>query len=107
MRRGTTPTISINATGETFVGSRVFVTIAQGKLLITKTGAQVGITPDIDHNSSVVTVSLTQEETLSLDKGEARIQIRWITSNGHAAASPIKTVNIAPILMDGVITYGD
>lgn len=103
MRRGTTPTININVTGETFAGATLYVTIEQGALEITKTNDDLTVT--VDGNNSVVSVFLTQEETLQFVQGNARIQIRWITSDGTAKASPIKNIIINPILLEGVITY--
>ena len=38
-------------------------------------------------------------------KGTARIQIRWINSSGVADASPIKNIEVNPILLEGVIVW--
>lgn len=101
MYRGTTPTIVINVTGEDFAGSTVYVTLEQGNLELTKTDAV--ITPTSE--GSTVAVFLTQEETLMFGSGVAKIQIRWIDGSGIAKASPIKNINIDPVLLEGVISY--
>lgn len=103
MRRGTTPTIVINVTGEDFSGATMYVTLEQGNTQLTKTNTDVVVTPTTD--GSTVQIFLSQEETLAFTNGSARIQIRWIDSGGNAQASPIKAIEISPILLDGVITY--
>ena len=103
MRRGTTPTIVINVTGEDFFESTLYVTLEQGEFELTKTGEDVAVTPT--DNGATVEIFLSQEETLAFTNGSARIQIRWIDSGGNAQASPIKAIEISPILLDGVITY--
>ena len=103
MYRGTTPTIVLNVTGENFTGDTVYVTLQQENHKITKTGADLNITPDGD--DATIEVFFTQEETLSFRRGTGLIQIRWIAADGTAAASPIKKVDIDPILQEGVIYY--
>lgn len=103
MRRGTTPTITINVTGEDFENSTLYVTLEQGELELTKTGDDVVVTPTDD--GSTVAIFLSQEETLMFVKGTARIQIRWIDANNVAQASPIKSIAVDPILLEGVIEY--
>lgn len=104
MYRGTTPTIIINVKGEAFEDSTIYVTIEQSPLQITKTGDDVIVEPTSE--GCRLLISLTQEETLKFVKGYAKLQIRWINTSGIAQASPIKTINVDPILLKGVITYG-
>lgn len=103
MRRGTTPTITIRVIGEDFDGSTLYVTLEQGALELTKSGSDVLVTPT--ETGSTVAIFLTQEETLMFTKGTARIQIRWINSSGVADASPIKNIEVNPILLEGVIVW--
>lgn len=103
MYRGTTPTIVINVIGEDFSGDTLYVTLEQEKIELTKTGEDVVVTPTED--GSTVEIFLSQEDTLAFAKGNARIQIRWINASGVAQASPIKTIAVDPILLEGVITY--
>ena len=104
MRRGTTPTIIINVTGEDFEDSTLYVTLEQGCFEMTKSGTDVEVTPT--ETGSTVSIYLSQEETLMFAPGKASIQIRWINSGGMAQASPIKNIEINPILLEGVIEYG-
>ena len=103
MRRGTTPTITIRVKGEDFDGSMLYVTLEQGAIQLTKTGSDALVTPT--KTGSTVAIFLTQEETLMFTKGTARIQIRWINSSGIADASPIKNIEVNPILLEGVIVW--
>lgn len=104
MRRGTTPTIIIRVIGEDFDGATMYVTLEQGSYEVTKTGDDVTVTPT--ESGSTVSIFLSQSETLGFSKGTARIQIRWIDSGGIAQASPIKSIDVGPILLEGVIDYG-
>ena len=81
------------------------MTLEQGALELTKSGNDVLVTPT--ETGSTVAIFLTQEETLMFTKGTAKIQIRWIDSSGIAQASPIKNIEVNPILLEGVIEYGD
>ena len=103
MRRYTTPTITITVRGETFADSTIYVTLRQGSTLITKTNDDIIKT--VDGENSTLYVLYSQEETGSLAKGTAQIQIRWINSNGIADATRVKLVQIDPVLMEGVIFY--
>ena len=103
MRRGTTPNINIYVNGTDFEGATLYVTIEQKNHEITKTGDDVIVSTDSENYDAVVSVFLTQEETLCFQQGTARIQIRWIYPNGTAMASPIKNINVNPILLEGII----
>ena len=114
MRRGTTPTITINVTGETFENSTMYVTIEQSSLQITKTGDDVEIYPT--ESGCTVALFLTQEETLQFAKGSARLQIRWITSDGAVrlytgqpyipqAPTTDGTYTLSCTVSNGVATY--
>ena len=59
---------------------------------------------DLKIENNVISVFLTQEETLSFKNGNCNIQLRMITYDGIAMASPIKTVNVYSVLNKEVIT---
>ncbi len=105
MIRGTTPTFRLKINGAKLEGSSVYVTISQGAygILMTKESSDLTITEEAD--ISIVEVTLSQSETLSLKKGSALIQVRWIDSEGVACATPIKEFAIADILFNGEIEY--
>ena len=49
--------------------------------------------------------SLTQEETLALPCSQAKVQIRFIGSNGSAKATNIAPIMVECVLQPGVIAY--
>lgn len=100
MYRGTTPTISLTVTGISDLQLHsAYLTINQGRFSLEKT------LDDMTINTDVLTVTLTQEETLKFTGGlPAKIQLRCLTKGGVAYATKIITVQIEEILKDGVIS---
>lgn len=105
MIRGTTPVLRLKIKGAMLNGSSVYITISQGAygILMTKTGSDLTITEE--DGTSTVEITLSQADTLSLKKGSALIQARWINSEGIACATPIKEFTITDILLNGEIEY--
>ena len=52
----------------------------------------------------MISVPLSQEDTLDFSTGAIAVQIRATTHSGLAVASAIKNVNVSEILKEGVIT---
>lgn len=99
MRQGTTPTIQITVNNIDLADmERIYVVFEQNGNLLKK-----GMT-DLKVENNVISVLLTQEETLSFKNGNCNIQLRMITYDGIAMASPIKTVNVYSVLNKEVIT---
>lgn len=99
MRQGTTPTIQITVNNIDLADmERIYVIFEQNGNLLKK-----GMT-DLKVENNVISVLLTQEETLSFKNGNCNIQLRMITYDGIAMASPIKTVNVYGVLNKEVIT---
>lgn len=104
MRRGTTPTLELTLTGvDSIASDTLYVTVKQSQKEITKTND--ALTVVVGETDTVISLYLTQQETLSLKRGTAEVQVRGISSLGDAWASDIATINIKEILKDGVITY--
>ena len=98
MRRGTTPTLRITVEGVQLDSlTSIFLTLKQGNTELEKTNLEI----DAEHN--VMSVDLSQEETLMFDEGGIRVQFRAILQNGKAVASDIVTTTMEEILMEGVI----
>ncbi len=95
MRRGTTPTLTIQ-TDMDLSEFKVYVTLSQGAV-------QKDFVPSVSEKE--VTIELTQEDTLAFEKGNAKLQIRAVDEGGHAIASNVMTVNITEILKEGIISY--
>lgn len=103
MVRGTTATNTfevIDGTDLTGV-SDVYVTYDQGgKVVIDKSTGDGSVTVE----GNVITVTLTQAETLSLNSSmPVRIQIRVKYESGSAIASQIIRTGVLEILKDGEI----
>lgn len=103
MRRGSTP-INVFFLDLDLSGATVYISYEQGKrVLVEKTNEDMTFSTDGD--KFVITVTLTQEETLRFKSGEILIQCRYVTPTGEADASNIIRADIERILKDGVITY--
>ena len=73
--RGTTPTFSLTLTDVDLTqADSVYVTFAQGRTVITKTG------DDLTVSATAIEVALSQEETLRFYSGHVQIQANWIVS---------------------------
>ena len=99
MRRGTTPTITLTVDAD-IVGWTVYASFRTNGKLFTFENDRLQMTADDDVTTILLT--LTQEETLSLDVGTVDVQVRAI-KDGTAIATDIQRVNVGRILKDGVI----
>lgn len=99
--RGTTPTHSFTLPDELngVELAALYITYRQvGDTVLEKALSDVSV------ESGVVTVQLTQEDTLSFRPGSVvQIQIRLRTAAGNAMASDIIKVDVGHVLKDGVI----
>lgn len=127
MRQGTTPIVTLtipverDEDGNIIASSvldncNVYVTIDQNGTQITKasrTSQDIEITKNYDEDdptkqvSTSVAMYLSQEETLGLEVGSARAQLRWINVIDVAYASDIATIKIDESLLEEVIEYGN
>ena len=113
MRQGTTPIVTLDVPQE-FDNCNVFVTVDQDGAQITKSsrGSQdIEIVKHYDEEGnfdySSVAMYLTQAETLRLEVGSARTQIRWVDFLGDAYATEIGTITVEESLLQEVIAYGN
>lgn len=100
MTRGTTPTL-------------VFTIVSDGLDLSTLTQVWVTIkdqshkiTYDINRvtiEDNTISVSMSQEETLTFSNSMLEVQIRMLDEDGNAFATPIKVLPLERILEGGVI----
>lgn len=99
MRQGTTPTLQITVNNIDLADmEHIYVVFEQNGNLLKKSMT------DLKVENNVISVLLTQEETLSFKNGNCNIQLRMITYDGIAMASPIKTINVYSVLNKEVIT---
>lgn len=130
MFRGTTPTIHLNVKAnisfqtdslktDEYNMSQVWITFKHGKEVITyekdRIFVEVVYATDKDGNyilsdgakqviGNILTIKLSQEETLALRTGEMDVQIRCLTLTGNSYASVVKKLMIDQILQEGVIS---
>lgn len=103
MIRGTTPDYILNVKGVDLTDKTVFVTISQGSKKITMSNNDIGISKVDD--DSIISIRLTQEQTLGFADGNAKIQVRFIDSENIAKATEIASISISPVLLERVIEY--
>lgn len=106
MRRGTTPTITATVNAD-LTDMAVHLAFKVGGNVIVKQGEDLTIVVDNDGEepTTVVSTSLTQEDTLSMRSGkECEVQIRAVQDDGAVAiATCIGTIPVKRILEEGVI----
>ncbi len=99
MRQGTTPTIQITINDiDLNEMQNIYVVFEQNGYILKKDSS------DLDIEGNVISVSLSQEETINFKEGTCNIQLRMITKGGVAIASPIKTTKVYRVLNKEVIT---
>jgi hypothetical protein len=101
MYRGTTPTLYLELDTELDLSNlaEMWVTFKSPTVEITKTLSEVAF----DTETNVITVILSQNETLQLFNGKADVQVRLRTNDDLAYATDIVDVEIGRILKEGVI----
>ena len=97
--RGTTPVGVFRCLGVDLSGWSVFVTLRQGAYELTVTD----VTVEVVEWGSLVRYQLSQEDTLGFREGEVKAQVRAY-KDGEAIASRKSYVDIAGVLLDGVIS---
>lgn len=99
MRQGTTPTIQITINDiDLNEMQNIYVVFEQNGYILKKESS------DLDIEGNIISVLLSQEETLNFKEGTCNIQLRMITKGGVAIASPIKTTKVYRVLNKEVIT---
>lgn len=93
MRQGTTPTIQITINDiDLNEMQNIYVVFEQNGYILKKESS------DLDIEGNIISVLLSQEETLNFKEGTCNIQLRMITKGGVAIASPIKTTKVYRVL---------
>ena len=99
MRQGTTQTIQITINDiDLNEMQNIYVVFEQNGYILKKESS------DLDIEGNVISVLLSQEETLNFKEGTCNIQLRMITKGGVAIASPVKTTKVYRVLNKEVIT---
>ena len=98
MRQGTTPTIQITVNDIKLSEMQSIQVVFEQKGFILKKEIS-----DLDIDENVISVALNQEETLKFQDGDCHIQLRMLSKQGVAIASPIKTIKVYRVLNKEVI----
>ena len=99
--RGTTPTISLTIPNlSTLDPAQIWLTLKNGDIEITY---DIN-TLNVDKENNTISVSLTQQDTLSYSPGFLYIQARILADNDRAFKTPMLTLTVEDILKDGIIS---
>lgn len=102
--RGTTPNIVVKIKQpelDLHLLTQVWVYIYQrGTLKVDKTIEDVVF----DYNNRMLSVRLSQEDTLKIKAGEALFQVRALTQDGTALGIVEREIEIEDVRKDGIIT---
>lgn len=106
--RGTTPPLKFVIDNTDLTGWDVYLSFRTAGMAepITKTTEQLVIEYVPEETATVVSVTLTQEDTLALTAGTCEAQIRAF-KDGEAIATGIVALSVARILMEGEIGEDD
>ena len=107
MYQGTTPALTFQIAGFDATGMTPFVSFKRGAEILTKTGNDIIIAFDKVKNASVIVVQMTQEETLSMRQGTAKVQMRFIDENGNAYATTKADLSVEDVIYKEVIKYDE
>lgn len=104
--RGTTPTIEITVQTEIDLHqvAEVWIYISQqNKVKVDKQLEDV----TFDYENRVMSITLSQDNTLALKEGDALFQIRMLLMDGTALATLASKVTVKEVYKGGVITPED
>lgn len=103
MVRGTTPilTMQINSDIDFDDIKEIWVTVKDKFAELNYSLSDQLVT--VDAENKIITVVMSQEDTLSLHEPNVNMQVRLLTNGNIAYASAIKTVLLSDILKEGVI----
>lgn len=97
MRRGTTQTLTFTLPEEILIDT-LYITFAQHDVIVLEKTYD-----DVDINGKVISLPLSQEDTLCFTNGLVSVQLRIRDGEGNALASGVKKFNVEPVLKEGVI----
>lgn len=107
MRRGTTPNIRVTVNAD-ITDMYIYLAFSVGRYLFVLENDDLNIELDEsgDSPSTVITATLTQEQTLAMKSGyDCEVQIRAVKDSGITAiATTIAKIPVERILQDGVLS---
>ena len=105
MIQWTTPTLRLTVRGADLTGTEVHATIKQsGRDPIE--GEVTSVTYDGEANATVVLADFTQAQTGRIRKGEATVQLNFVTAEGKRLATSEKRIEVGDNHITEVRAYG-
>ena len=114
LKPGTTPILNAVVSGVDIREATVYIAIETGEITHMKSthddNGMISLDPVYDENEQIigteVTVMYTQEETLWMRPGFAKVEIGWVFDDDSADKTNIGRVFIPNTLIRGVMRYG-
>ena len=104
MYQGTTPALVLRVKNKDLTEATIFASISTGKTnVFTKTGSDLTVTTD--DGDTLVVMTLTQNETLKLNAGDAEVQIRYVEADGNAWATTKAKLTVKDVIYKNMIDY--
>lgn len=105
MIQWTTPTLRLTVRGADLTGTEVHATIKQGGRDPIE-GEVTSVTYDGEADATVVLADFTQLQTGSIRKGDATVQLNFVTAEGKRLATAEKRVEVGDNHIKEVLAYG-
>lgn len=105
MIQWTTPTLRLTVRGADLTGTDVHATIKQGGRDPIE-GEVTSVTYDSEADATVVLADFTQLQTGKVRKGDATVQLNFVTAEGRRLATAEKRVEVGDNHIKEVLSYG-
>ena len=98
MIRYTTPVYTLTVIGLDITAETVYVTFRQNGTVVTITSPAMVL----DHGNTVITCSLTQQQSAKFRAGQMEVQVNWTDASGDRGATYAKQVPVDVQRLDEV-----
>ena len=105
MIQWTTPTLRLTVRGADLTGTDVHATIKQGGRDPIE-GDVTSVTYDGEADATVVLADFTQVQTGRIRKGDATVQLNFVTAEGKRLATSEKRIEVGDNHIKEVLAYG-
>lgn len=105
MIQWTTPTLRLTVRGADLTGTEVHATIKQGGRDPIE-GEVTSVTYDGEADATVVLADFTQVQTGKIRKGDATVQLNFVTAEGRRLATSEKRIEVGDNHIREVLAYG-
>lgn len=105
MIQWTTPTLRLTVRGADLSGTEAHVTIRQG-IRDPIEGEVTSVEYDAEEEATVVLADFTQAQTGKVRKGEATVQVNFVTADGRRLATAEKRIEVGDNHIKEVLGHG-